>query len=279
MSSSSAKTGQEVPFEVTEDVLVQGVPVITKGASAIASVTAAESKKSMGRGGKLNMNIDYVRLIDNEKAQLRATQENKGGGHVGAMTGAMVATAVVFFPAAPLFLFVKGKDITIPKGTEITAFVEGDMRLSSAVFGFPPIPIPAPAVAAVAPAASVAASVAKVTPVLAPAPAAETIATITVDSSTKGADIEVDGHFAGSTPSTLSLAPGQHTIAVKKKGFVVWTRTLNVSGNGLHLSAELETETPPPSPASHRVKAAVRCYPLSACAAGDASASVIAPAK
>ena len=39
------------------------------------------------------------------------------------MTGAIVATAIVFFPAAPLFLLMKGKDITIPKGTEITAYI------------------------------------------------------------------------------------------------------------------------------------------------------------
>ncbi len=32
--------------------------------------------------------------------QLRAVKEAKGGGHTGAMTGAMVGTAIVFFPAA-----------------------------------------------------------------------------------------------------------------------------------------------------------------------------------
>jgi hypothetical protein len=41
--------------------------------------------------------------------------------HTGAMAGGVVATAIVFFPAAPSFLFMHGKDITIPKGTEITA--------------------------------------------------------------------------------------------------------------------------------------------------------------
>ena len=50
------------------------------------------------------------------------------------MTGAMVATGIVFFPAAPLFLLMHGKDITIPKGTEIAAFVSGDVRLDLAKF-------------------------------------------------------------------------------------------------------------------------------------------------
>jgi hypothetical protein len=45
------------------------------------------------------------------------------------MTGAMVATALVVWPAAPFFLFMHGKDITIPKGTEITAYINGDFKI------------------------------------------------------------------------------------------------------------------------------------------------------
>ena len=88
----------------------------------------------MGRGGKLDINIDKVRLADGEKVLLRAVKGGKGGGHQGAMVGAMVATSLVIWPAVPLFLFMHGKDITIPKGTQITAFVEGDAVLDPAKF-------------------------------------------------------------------------------------------------------------------------------------------------
>lgn len=83
----------------------------------------------MARGGKLNVNSDYVRLVNGDKVALRAVKETRGGGHTGAMTGGMVATAIVFFPAAPFFLFMHGKDTTIPKGTEITAYVNGEIKL------------------------------------------------------------------------------------------------------------------------------------------------------
>ena len=72
ISSADAKVGQEVPFEVVEEVKVDGVVVLPKGATAIANVTEANHKKSMGRAGKLNMTISYARLSDNEKAALRA---------------------------------------------------------------------------------------------------------------------------------------------------------------------------------------------------------------
>src|SRR5208283_4719520 len=73
-------------------------------------------------------------LTTGEKAALRAVKDGNGGGHTGAMVGGMVATSLVFFPAAPFFLFMHGKDITIPNGTELTAYVSGDMKLDRAKF-------------------------------------------------------------------------------------------------------------------------------------------------
>jgi hypothetical protein len=222
ISSADAKTGQEIPFEVVEEVKVDDIVVLPKGANATASVTEADHKKTMGRAGKLNIAISYARLADNEKVSLRAIKESKGGGHVGAMTGAMVATSIVFFPAAPLFLFIHGKDVTIPQGTEITAFVEGDMHLDMSHFGAAPPSNP---------------SYANV-----PTPAAPQEASIVIDSTPAGAEIEVDGAFVGNAPSTISATPGAHEIVVKKKGFATWTRKLNVTAGSVHVNAELEPQ-------------------------------------
>ena len=103
--------------------------MVPRGGTAIGTVTKAKRKGRMAKGGKLDINIDYMRLIDGEKVALRAVKETKGGGHTGAMTGAIVATSIIFFPAAPFFLFMHGKDITIPKGTEITAYTNADVPL------------------------------------------------------------------------------------------------------------------------------------------------------
>jgi hypothetical protein len=81
-------------------------------------------------------------------------------------------------------------------------------------------------------------------PATAGAPAAATQASLTVESTPAGADIEIDGAFVGSTPSTVSVAPGSRQITVKKKGFSDWTKTLNVTGGAVHLNAELEQEPP-----------------------------------
>lgn len=101
---------------------------------AIATITEAEPKHRMGKAGKLNVNIDYLKLSSGEKVALRAVKETKGGSNTGKMTGAIVATSILFFPAAPLFLFVKGKDVVIPKGTEITAYTNGNFTLDKTKF-------------------------------------------------------------------------------------------------------------------------------------------------
>jgi len=134
MSSKDAKVDDRVDFEVFEDVKIGDVVVIERGATAIATVTEAHPKRRMGRAGKLHINIDYVRLPTGEKVLLRAVKGGSGGNHIAAMTGAMVATGIVFFPAAPLFLFMHGKDITIPKGAEVTAYVAADTPLDPAKF-------------------------------------------------------------------------------------------------------------------------------------------------
>jgi hypothetical protein len=50
------------------------------------------------------------------------------------MTGAIVATSLVAWPAAPFFLLMHGKDMTIRSGTEITAFTQGEITLDPAKF-------------------------------------------------------------------------------------------------------------------------------------------------
>jgi hypothetical protein len=213
ISSADAKVGQTVDFEVLEEVKVAEVVVLPKGGLALATVTEAQSKKSMGRGGKLNVNIDHAKLVNGDKVPLRAVKENQGGGHVGAMTGAMVATAIVFFPAAPLFLFMKGKDITIPKGTEVTAFVNGDYPIDLAKFR----------------------------PANVPAQPTTADATVAINSAPEGADVTVDGKYVGNTPATLRLGVGDHTVKIEKTGFTAWQRSISVTaGSNLNLSPTLE---------------------------------------
>jgi len=216
VSSADAHLNDRVEFEVLEDIKVADTLIIPKGGIAWGTVTEAQPKRRMGRGGKLEIVMDSVRLVDGEKAALRATKEVKGGGHVGAMTVGIVATGLIFWPVAPLFLFMHGKDITIPKGTEVPTFINGNFALEMAKFNL------------ATPGTS----------------SGETLASknsdVAVTSSPAGADIELDGAFVGNTPSTITVAAGDHTITLKKSGFSTWERKIKVSGGNVQISAELQ---------------------------------------
>ena len=216
VSSANAHLNDRVEFEVLEDIKVADTVIIPKGGIAWGTVTEAQPKRWAGRGGKLEIVMDSVRLSDGEKASLRATKEVKGGGHKGAMTVGIVASGLLFFPIAPLFLFIHGKDISVPKGTEVPTFINGNFALDMAKFK-PAAPVQS---------------------------LSETQASnnsdVAVTSIPAGADIELDGAFVGNTPSTITVIAGEHTITLKKSGFSTWERKIKVSGGNVQISAELQ---------------------------------------
>src|SRR5712691_5713453 len=61
LSSADATTGDRVDFEVLEDVKVKDVILVPRGGIALATITEAQHKRRMARGGKINVNIDDVR--------------------------------------------------------------------------------------------------------------------------------------------------------------------------------------------------------------------------
>lgn len=233
ISSGDAKVGENVDFEVLDEIKVGDLVVVPRSSLALGTVTEAQPKRRMGRAGKLNVNIDYLRLPNGEKVPLRGVKESQGGGRTAAMTGAMVATGIVFFPAAPLFLFMSGKDITVPKGTEITVYVNGDFTVSPPRLGQGAL-----LTANIIPLASQVQN--PVTEAAIVSPSSDS-AMVAVNSVPEGAEITVDGKYVGNTPSTLRLAPGDHVVRIEKPGFAIWQRDVSTTaGSSLTIAPALE---------------------------------------
>src|SRR5215469_1630435 len=114
ISSSTAKLGDPVEFEVAEDVVIDGVCVLAKGAPAVGVISEAETKKRLGHGGVVGITVSSVLLTDNEKAAVRGYQETRGSNSSGAL--------------------MSGKDVAFVQGTEFTALVDGDVHLKRESF-------------------------------------------------------------------------------------------------------------------------------------------------
>jgi hypothetical protein len=250
LSSADAHAGDRVDFEVAEEISVNRIVVIPKDSRASGTVIEAHKKRRMGRAGKLDVAIDSVQLVDGEKVTLRAVKESQGGSHTGIMAGGMVATSLIVWPAAPVFLLMHGKDVTIPKGTEVTAYVNGDVKLDPAKFQ--PALVPAAtsdsasqSVPTASPAASPNAAPSDTTPASPDQVSQDqgAAAELEVTSTPGGADIEIDGNFVGNTPSTLGVAAGPHQVSVKKTGFKPWERKITVSSGHIKIDAALESQS------------------------------------
>ncbi len=241
ISSADALVDDQVGFDVREEIRINDLVVIPKGSVAWGTVTEAKQKRRMARSGKLSVSIDAVRLADGEKAALRAVKDVKGRAHKGLITGAMVGAGRAFPPTAPLFLLAHGKDATIPKGREVTAYIDGDFSIDLARFGAASTIPTAPASAL--PAAGVANGSSSGPPTVQPAtppqPAEPSI--IVFMSTPDGAEITLDGKFVGNTPSSMRLGPGDHSISIEKSGFKTWLRTVSISaGANITIDPTLE---------------------------------------
>ena len=70
--------------------------------------------------------------------------------------------------------------------------------------------------------------------------------TLETASTPPGADIEVDGNFVGSTPSSVSVSPGEHTVKLIKSGYSPWERKIKITAGNVKISPDLEPIAPTP---------------------------------
>jgi len=64
---------------------------------------------------------------------------------------------------------------------------------------------------------------------------------VQISSNPDGAEINIDGDYAGTTPSQIKVKAGTHSIRISKKGLQPWERSIKVeAGESRNIAAELE---------------------------------------
>jgi len=261
LSSDSFELGQTIDFAVNQEVRVGDAIVVANGARATGSIIKAEEKRRLGRAGHLDFSIDRVQMVDGNWLNVRYTPQKNNGKSDGVKTGLITAgVAAVFWPAAPFVLLHKGKDATIIKGRTYDVFSDDTVYLASAIAASTPLmtrALPGSPAMMVRQAdgspvnngglprgVNTGANPVLVsnTSMLGGAPHSQGMqesgpaATLSVNASLPGADIEVDGIFMGSAPSTLQVAPGVHQITVRQ-GASVWQRQIQINGGSVNINA------------------------------------------
>jgi hypothetical protein len=250
LSSATADEGQTVELSVAESISVDGTVVVQEGSRATGTVVLAQEKRRMGRAGKLDFSVDRVRSVNGQWLPVRYTLTKKEGDSKAVSTGVITAgVAVVFWPAAPFILMRHGKDTTINKGVTFDVFIDGNHTLNATSQAPQNLSAAPPQYQPVRPANPAQPMWVSNSP--APMPQSQGTmptalsnpgdqATVTIASNDPGADIEINGNFVGSTPTSVKLAPGHYIISVRR-GTQVWQRNLQVNaGSAVTLNAQFE---------------------------------------
>lgn len=142
VSSADAHVGDRVNLEVLEDVLVNGMVAVRRGAVAHGSVTVAHGKRRMGRAGAVALQVDTVQAVDGSSLAVDAVRKQKGTN--GALK--MGVTVLVAGPfLAPAVLLFHGHDTELEAGTAISVF-----SVTDSTVGLAKVPATAPAPVTVA---------------------------------------------------------------------------------------------------------------------------------
>jgi hypothetical protein len=106
LSSKTAAEGDRFKITVAEPITLDDGAVIPAGYRGRGEVSAVERPGMMGKAGQLNVRLDYI-LIGDVKI-------------------------------TPLFLLMKGKEATIPRGQALVGYVDDDVTIAQPLAAPPP---------------------------------------------------------------------------------------------------------------------------------------------
>lgn len=143
VSTRSAHKGDTVRFRVYTDVVVNGKTLIRQDAPAQGTITAVKKPGPFGKKAQLKIRIDNVKDVSGARVALESYSSGdrfKAAGPGAAGAGLLVLGPVGLVGGA----FVKGKHITIDKGTRIQAVVPGGPKPNTPVKKdeIPPVELP-----------------------------------------------------------------------------------------------------------------------------------------
>jgi hypothetical protein len=131
LAFEGAKAGDNVDFEVLDDLRIDGVLVIGRGAIASGTMTVAEPATRKNKGGKLGVILESIPLSNGGKSAIRATKDNPESGPTDSPP---ISAQAPVKPATPSSIFTFGKDESFPEGTRITAYINGETKLDASRF-------------------------------------------------------------------------------------------------------------------------------------------------
>ena len=135
-SSRANKAGDEVHFKAADNLYVNEVLVLPKGATGVGRIKKIRKPSAFGRDARIDIEFSYVYGLDGTRIPIYvgdlAEQEAKT---IAAGVGASVAGCIVLGPVGLIGgAFLKGKQVVIPAGTLSVVQTSEDREIQGAVY-------------------------------------------------------------------------------------------------------------------------------------------------
>ena len=120
LNTDVSKVGDKVKFQAAEDVIYNGKLIIAAGAPGEGVVTKVKSARNFGRNGEIDVNFQQIQAFDGTMLETTLGEKAKKEIENLAMAaGASLAGIALLGPVGIVGgIFVNGKDIDLPVGTE-----------------------------------------------------------------------------------------------------------------------------------------------------------------
>jgi hypothetical protein len=116
LSSKTVAEDDPVNLVLAEDLKLGDLVIAKAGAKAVGTITHSKRAGMIGKGGELNMRLQYL-LVGDSRLKLRGTKGKEGQDK----EGTAVALTVLF---GPIGLIKHGKEVQIKEGTPLQAFTD-----------------------------------------------------------------------------------------------------------------------------------------------------------
>jgi hypothetical protein len=136
LGNKISKVGDEVGFKAADNLYVNDVLVLPKGATGIGKVKKVVQPGMFGKDGRVDIDFMHINGVDGSEipvfvGELAKQQAKSYAGAAGAAIGGMIILGPVGVIGGA---FVKGSSITIPEGSVTFVQVSEDVVMQGVIY-------------------------------------------------------------------------------------------------------------------------------------------------
>ncbi len=135
MSTKQSRQGDEVNFKAADNLYVNDVLVMPKGATGIGSIKKVVQPGIFGKDGRIDIEFTHITGVDGTKIPITVGELSKQKAEsVAGAAGVAIGSMIVLGPVGLVGgAFVKGNSVTIPVGSETFVQTAADTTLQGVI--------------------------------------------------------------------------------------------------------------------------------------------------